>query len=173
MERLVDYKYSELISAGFDRLPPGIANRLRYTHFFTGTDPVYAGLFDYDKTDDGRSYHNEWCVAYPYHLTKLPKRLRQTTVIMPEFDKRYPVMLLPMLIVHELAHVLDGILGFDYMAEPVTQYAETDRMEAFADAFVLWQNPGYRQYYDLIRTVDDRTSSLFRELEELWKVNIQ
>lgn len=170
MERLVDYRYSELISAGFDILPLGIAGRLKGTHFFTGTSPIYAGLFDYVTSKTGRSYHTIWCVAQPRHLTRLPKRQRQTTVILPKYAmKGYPFMLLPMLIIHELGHVLDEILGRNHIAEPVTEYAETNRAEAFAEAFTAWLNPGYGQYYRQLRHVDEKSLSLFRELEELWR----
>ena len=169
MERIVDYKYSELISAGFDLLPSGIANRLKYTHFFTGTSPIYAGLFDYDKSKDGRSFHKTWCVANSYHLGRLPKKLRQTTIIMPEFHKEYPLGVLPMILIHELGHVLDEILGYSHMAEPVSKYAGVNRREAFAEAFTSWLNPGYEQYYDLIREVDEGTLNLFLELNESWR----
>ena len=169
MERLVDYRYSEMILAGFKILPPGIADRLRYTHFFAGTSPIFAGLYDYKKTDDGRSYHEVWSVAYPHSLERLQKRYRQTTIIMPNTHDDYPMALLPMIIVHELGHVLDEILGYCHIAEPVTKYAESSRSESFAEAFTSWLNPGYGEYYCQLRCVDERTLSLFRELEELWK----
>lgn len=169
MERLVDFKYSELISAGFDILPPGIADKLKYTHFFTGTDPIYAGVVTHEKTRDGRSFGNMWCVSYPFHLKGLSVKDRQTTVTLTSHSpKGYPRRLLPMLIVHELGHVLDGLLGFTHIAEPITKNARISHMEAFADAFTSWLNPGYRQYYEHLREVDERTLSLFREVEELW-----
>jgi len=169
MERIVDYKFSQLISAGFDLLPPGMANKLRYTHFFTGTSPIYAGLFDYEKASLGRSYHTTWCVACPYHQTNLPKSLRHTTIVLPRYkESGYPLRLQPMLIVHELGHVLDEILRFDHKAEPVTKYAMRNNAEAFAEAFTLWLNPGYEEYYDIFREVDEGTLSLFREIENRW-----
>lgn len=169
MIRIVSSKYAELISASFDRLPPGMASRLRSTHFFTGISPIYAGLLEDWKTKDGRSYHKVWCAAYSHHLERLPKKYRQTTIIMPEFHKGYSAMVLPMLVIHELGHVLDEILGFCHIALPVTKYAEVDRREAFAESFTSWLNPGYSQFYKQIRAVDERTLSLFGELEELWR----
>lgn len=169
MERVVESKFPELISASFDILPLGIANRLRYTHFFTGVDPVYAGLFDFHKSKDGRSYRNIWCVAYPEHLMKVYKKFRQTTIIMPEFDRGYPIWVLPMIMIHELGHVLDEILGFTHIAEPVTEYAIVDRREAFSEAFTSWLNPGYNCYYNVVRSVDEETLSLFQRLDELWR----
>lgn len=171
MIRVVSSKYAELISASFDRLPLGIARRLENTHFFTGTSPIYAGLFDNQEGSDGRSYHTQWCVAYPHHLGKLPRSHRQTTVVIPEHSPEgYPTALLPMLIDHELGHVLDEILGFCHMSLPVTEYAGVDRMEAFAEAFTSWLNPGYGQFYEQVRPVDEKTLGLLRELEEVWGV---
>lgn len=39
-------------------------------------------------------------------------------------------------VVHELGHMLDWQLGRTHMAVPVTEYAATDRSEAFAEALV-------------------------------------
>ena len=170
MERLVDYRYSELISAGFDLITPNIARRLQYTHFFTGTDPIHAGLITDHKSASGRSYRDTWCVSFQYHLKQFSVKDQQTTVTLTSLStKGYPLLLLPMLIVHELGHVLHEIIGFDHDAEPVTKYAELDRYEAFAEAFTAWLNPGYGQYYKQLRRVDNKTISLFRELETLWR----
>ena len=161
MERLTDYLYSELIGAGFDLIPPKIRNRLQYTHFFTGTDPVYAGLFDYTDTDDGRSYRDCWCVAEPFHL----KVQSPTTIIMPYNNPNYPLMLRPAMVVHELGHVLDELLGFDYLATPVTRYGATNRFEAFAEAFTYWLFPAFGEYYDIMNPIDEQTLNLFEQLE--------
>jgi len=170
MERLVDYRYSELISAGFDLITSNIARKLQYTHFFTGTDPIYAGLIREHKIVDGRSYHDAWCVSYPEHLQQLSVKDQQTTITLASHSpKGYPLLLLPMLIVHELGHVLHEMIGFEHDAEPITEYAELNRWEAFAEAFTAWLNPGYGQYYKQLRRVDNKTISLFRELETLWR----
>jgi len=170
IERILDYSYSELISVSFDLLPSGIANKLSGTHFFTGTDPVFAGLFDYSETSDGRSYQDVWCVAYPEHLTMLSKIRRQTTVIMPALNKGRPLWTLPMIVIHELGHILDEILGFSHIAEPITEYAKVDRAEAFAEAFTVWLNPAYSLYYKVREEgVDKGTLALFRELEIAWR----
>ena len=170
MERLVDYKYSELIKAGFDILPPGIADKLKYTHFFTGTDPIYAGLKAEDDAQDGRSYRNNWFCSYPWNQGLESKRQRQTTIVLTEYKPSgYPMKLLPTLIVHELAHVIDELLEFGHEAEPITEYARVNRTEAFAEAFVLWSNPSYEEYYDIIQRIDDRTVAFFQGIEEVWR----
>ena len=169
MERLADFKYSELISTAFDKLPLGIASKLRYTHFFTGTSPIYAGLFDYTEASFGRSYHTVWSVACLHHQMGLPKKLRQTTIVMLKFSlKGYPMRLLPMLVVHELGHVLDELLDWSHIALPITRYAKSNRGEAFAEAFTLWLNPEYAEYYQVYHSVDERTLSLFQHLAVLW-----
>jgi len=151
MERIAK-GYSELIGAAFDVIPDKIGDRIRYVRFLTGVDPIYAGLFDDELTDDGRSYRNTACVAYPYHQ-RIDKSLRHTTVVLPS--------LIPLAyVVHELGHVLDESLGFSHIAEPVTEYAKVDRMEAFAEAFTSWLFWGYG------KEVDKSTEYLFECIDK-------
>ncbi len=158
MERLVDYKYSELIGAAFDILPVGIFERLKYTHFFTGTDPIFAGLiipdienlkaWGYDIETAINAYRNGACCSYAHnqHICK-----RQTTVILPKLRGiEYPI--------HELGHVLDEQMGWSHKAKPVTDYAKTNDMEAFAEAFASWLIPGYGN------RIDEKTLRLFESL---------
>lgn len=151
MERITDYRYSELIGAAFDVIPPRIVARIRYTHFFTGADPIYAGLFNYGNTGDGRSYRNTVHVAYPYHQ-RLGADLRHTTVVLPSLQSLDVV-------VHELGHVLDECLGFSHIASPVTEYAKVDRGEALAEAFTSWLFWGYGD------EPDESTRYLFESLK--------
>ena len=149
MER-ISKGYSGLIGAAFDVIPDKIGDRLRYVHFLTGVDPIYAGLFNYEDTGDGRSYRDTCCVAYPYHQL-LSKHLQHTTVVLPSL---WPVWV----VVHELGHVLDECLGFSHMAEPVSEYAKVNRMEAFAEAFTSWLFWGYG------KEPDEGTKYLFESL---------
>ena len=151
MERMVDYRYSELIGAAFGVIPDKVGGRLRYVHFLTGIDPIYAGLFNDEDIGDGRSYRDTACVAYPYHQ-RIDKSLRHTTIILPN--------LIPLAyVIHELGHVLDESLGFIHIAEPVTEYAKTDRGEAFAEAFTSWLFWGYGD------EPDESTKYLFESLK--------
>jgi len=127
MERLVSYRYSEGISYAINLLPIAIANKLSHVHFFTGTDPVFAGLHNYIETDDKRSYRNTAHVSYPWNA--INKRER-TTVVLPLLEDA-----LPYVVIHELGHCLDEILEFKHIALPVNEYAKTNRLEAFAEAF--------------------------------------
>jgi len=58
-------------------------------------------------------------------------------------------------VVHELGHVLDEVLNFEWIAAPITKYAESNRCEAFAEAFV-----GYLYRYGN-HPLDEATLALF------------
>ena len=126
--------YSDAISTAFSYLPRTLAHALEGTHFLTGTDPWWAGLKGESEPKDipdGRSFLDTAHVTYPHHQGGLPRSLRRTTIVLP-------VPEIPCHIVHELAHVLDEILGYPYEFSPVCDYAMTNRYEAFACAFTDW-----------------------------------
>ena len=156
MYRITGFGYSGLINYAFSVIPQGIADRIRYTHFLTGVDPIYAGLFDNELTDDGRSYRKTACVAYPYHQ-RIDKCLRHSTVVLPNLVSLA-------VIVHELGHVLDESLGFTHIAEPVTEYAKVDRGEAFAEAFTSWLFWGYG------KEINKSTEYLFESIDKYYRV---
>ena len=137
MERIVNAEYAELIGYAIYILPSRIWDRIKYVHFFTGTDPIYAGLHDYIETNDnnfkseGETYRNICHVAYPHHQLILPSALRNTTVILPYLPD-------PAVVIHELGHVLDETLDFSHVALPITEYAKVNEAEAFAEALVGW-----------------------------------
>jgi len=162
LERITSYQFTELIESGFALIPEEISKRLKHVHFFTGTDPVYAGLFDDKSTKDGRSYRDTWCCSYPWNQTVEDKR---TTIVMTDLLLDYPKALRPAIVVHELAHCLHEVLDFEPLAKPVTKYAQTDEFEAFADAFTLWVFPEYDRFYELINKVDDEMIALFSQLK--------
>lgn len=93
-------------------------------------DPVFTGLHGFDDTDDDRSYRDTAHTCYPWHIQR-PANERVVTVVLPNPES-------PLVIVHELGHVLDHRLGFSHDARPVSDYAETDRTEAFAEAWTAW-----------------------------------
>jgi hypothetical protein len=123
MNRLVGTAYREAIGEGMAIIPAAIMARLRHVHFLTGIDPVWAGLHSYAVTDDGRAYSQTAHCAYRHHTAD-----RTTTIVLPVFEE-------PSVVVHELGHALDETLGFCHRAEPVTDYAKTNREEAFAESF--------------------------------------
>jgi hypothetical protein len=159
MERLISGGYSELIEATFDLLPVRIADNFRHVHFFTGTDPIFAGLIRTDAfamKEAGYKigpevYRTGACCSYLHNQTHFPLARRHTTIVLPQiFPIDYPI--------HELGHALDGLLGWSHKANPVTEYAKTNDTEAFAEAFTSWLIPGYAEW------PDEKTISLFEHL---------
>lgn len=135
MNRLVGH-HEGLISAAWDLIPERL-RPLCTADLFVGADPVFAGLYRWlsETAPDGRSFRDTWHVGYPWHNPD-----RRTTIFIPKVRGRYAVAGL----VHEFGHVLDESLGFSETFRPVTKYAETNRGEAFAEAFTAWVGPpGY------------------------------
>jgi len=153
MERIVSYQYSTAINSAFELLSHPIRNKLRYVHFFTGTDPVYAGLHKYIDTKDGRSYRNTAHACYPWHIID-----KSLTIILPTLDDADPYI-----VTHELGHILDYLIDFGHNTLPINNYAKTHRAEAFAESFVA-------QYFWLGKKAEDifqsdkSTQYLFGEL---------
>jgi hypothetical protein len=118
----------------------------RYTaipDFLCGVDPRFAGLHRFDETDDGRSYGATAHCVYPHHQLHMSAARRRTTIVLPE-----PAP--PWVIVHEYGHALHEALNFDHDATPVTAYAQTNRFEAFAEAFTAYfYRIGYGERPDL------------------------
>ena len=161
MNRLIDYRYSEAIAFAFELLDEPIAERLRYINFLTGSDPIFVGLHNCQimpHEKDRRSYRNTAHVCFPWNA--LNPRTTITTVVLPTLADANPYI-----IIHELGHCLDEILGFEHIAIPINDYAKTDRLEAFAAAFSA-------QYFwleleaDNIFQSDRATQALFRRLRE-------
>lgn len=163
MERVISYQYTELIESGFALIPQAIADKLRHIHFLTGTDPIYAGLTDWVEGKGGRSLRDMWGVYYPRHQIVEDRR---TTIVMPDLMPEYPRELRPVMVAHELGHCLHEVVGLRYLARPVTEYAQVDMWEAFAEAFTLWLFPEYGRYYSIIDRVDDEMMALFSRLRD-------
>ncbi len=150
MERICASFNNEAVQFAHASIPESILNHLHFDYLI-GCDPIWSGLFKYEETKDGRSYHTLTCVAYPYHQS-LPKDKQKTTIVLP---KRIG----PVSIIHEIGHVLDEFLGFEHEALPVTSYAKTNKSEAFAEAFAGWLIKGYSRL-----RVDPKTIALFEAL---------
>jgi len=129
VQRLTSYAYLPGIEEAKAQLPQGIAERLAGVHYWTEIDPVYAGIGDYSRSSNAlgnRSYRNTSHVLWAHN----------------SIDKRSTICLLTpepwYVVIHELGHVLDEQLGWEHIAEPVTEYAKFNREEAFAEAFTGW-----------------------------------
>ena len=150
MRRITTNAYSSLIEAGYSKIPLGLQARLRDVDFFTGSDPIFAGLGVSEFTEDGRSKRETSHCSYAHNQISLPKSLRRTTVVLPEPTSR----LTPFDIVHELGHVLHEFVGFDFDFKAVDTYAATNQYEAFAQIFVQWCWWG--------ETIDQEATRLFQ-----------
>lgn len=164
MQRIRRQVDAEIIGHAFDLLPAPLAYRLERTHFFTGTDPIFAGLHNTEQANSGRSYRQTAHVMWPFHFDR-PAADRHTTVVIPRWEgSRW---WWPATVVHELGHALDWQLGFTHHAKPVNEYAHTNRYEAFAVAFAAWVMPfgyGHGEAKDRLYDTDRATVALFDRL---------
>lgn len=148
MHRVTSNRFREPINRALELIPGGVRPLLN-TDLFCGADPVFAGLHHYESMSFGRSYRTTAHCVYNFHQEHLPRARRRTTVVLPTVPD-------PETVVHELGHALHATLGWRFSASPVSWYAETDRYEAFAEAFTAWCIPGYavvpdeasRNYFD-------------------------
>lgn len=156
MNRIHGRGYREAIAAAQRAIGDRLMQRLGHVQYVTGVDPVFIGLHDYTDHSDGYSYAETAHCCYPHHLLG-PADRRVTTVVLP-----YPTVAkyTPPIIVHELGHALDYAIGEQHIAAPVTEYARTNREEAFAEAFTSWAWPD-PEFYE---RPDDATLALFTEL---------
>ena len=143
----------EQISVAHRLVGPTIMQRLSHVQYVAGVDPVFAGISDQEDIADGRSYRTTAACYYPEHLIG-PRDRRVTTIVMPSPE---PGWLGVQTVVHELGHALDEVTRFEHVAAPVSEYAKTNRREAFAEAFTSW-------VWDGDHTVDAATLALFRSL---------
>jgi len=131
----------EAISEAF-RIVDRFSNAIGPVEFVVGVDPVFAGLHSFDDTADDladdRSFRNVSHCCYPWNIDGPADRRCTTIVLAPgEYNMSVPT------IVHELGHALHCQMGFSHAPEPVTDYAETNRYEAFAEAFTTYLFYGY------------------------------
>lgn len=155
MDRIPDRRYSEVIGSALQVFPERIRKRVEHVHFLCGVDPVFAGLHTFKETADGRFYADTAHCCWAHHITR-PAAERITTVVLPNVPRRSVV-------IHELAHALHETIGFERRhVVPVTEYAETDRWEAFAESFTAWRLYGYGDEDALMG--DKATLALFETL---------
>ena len=132
MNRVVSWAYSEAIEEAMRLIEPPIMARLQHVHFLCGVSPEYvglhhlglvAGVYGAQDVDYNTRAHVSWGDV-------CEDAERRTTVVLPLPEDAHPAV-----IVHELGHCLDEVLGFKHSAVPVNEYAQMHRMEAFAEAF--------------------------------------
>lgn len=128
MHRVPNARFGEPIGAAMQRLA-GCWDWFQGVRFWCA-DPVFTGLHTYADIGDGRSYRDTAHCNYPWHIER-------------PASERTPIICLPVpetedMVIHELGHVLHYRLGFTHQAVPITDYAETDNGEAFAEAWTGW-----------------------------------
>ena len=155
MERIRGHDAGELLSIALDWLPARLATRLRFVHFFVG-DPVFAGLHQVEVADDGGSFRTTAQYVSESLQTHRPRSARRATIVLPFGPGRTET------IVHELGHALDEVLGEEWSAKPVSNYARTDPYEAFAEAFTAWVGlPSYQPERDRLYRTDPESAAFF------------
>lgn len=100
--------------------------RIEGVHYLCGIDPVWVGLHGH------RAFQGTRSSATTAHFShSATSRDRSSTIVLPERPDWVTV-------VHELGHALHEQQGWRGSPSPVTEYAEIDRFEAFAEAFTSW-----------------------------------
>lgn len=155
MERIRGHDAGELLSMALNWLPESVARRLGFVHFFVG-DPVFAGLHRFDVAADGGSFRTASQYVPERLQSHRPRSARRATIVLPNGPGRTET------VVHELGHALDEVLGEEWSAKPVSDYARVDPFEAFAEAFTAWVGlPSYQTQRDRLYLVDRETAAFF------------
>lgn len=120
----------EPISRSLAVIPERIVERLQHVRFVVGCDPVFTGLHSYVRSPVGL-YRETAHFCAEYHLDDGGP----PTVVLPREVR-------PFVVTHELGHALDCALDWSLpRPEPVSEYAQTNRREAVAEAFAAWLHP--------------------------------
>ena len=131
MQRIATFEYAQDIADALEMVPAPIRDRLQHVQFLCDTDPLFSGLvrswYKEHPYDPGAEVTIACC--YPWSTSD-----GTTTIIV-----RRPTW--PGGIVHEIGHALHAAIGFEHVADPVTDYAGNNRREAFAEAFRAWVQP--------------------------------
>lgn len=145
----------EIIQYGLSFYPEPVRRLLtssRGCHIAAGVDPGFVGLHEFDSNGGasfGREYKDTPHVCYPCHLKY--KTNTSVMVLPSSWDFRVDT------VVHEFAHVIDGMLGCISGSVRLTatnDYAGSTRGEAFAEAMCLYMAP-----------------AAYQETEEVWARN--
>lgn len=123
--------YREAIDYAWGLIPAGITDRI-HPHFLTGVDPRYVGLHDWPGI-------GQWSSSQVAHANCVPRPVVVLPLPFREMERLYwndPG--LTDTIIHELGHILDYALPWRPTIPAVSEYGETNGVEAFAEAFSAW-----------------------------------
>jgi hypothetical protein len=119
-------------------------------------DPVFAGLHEFEVADDGVPTGPLPSTYRSAARAHRPRSARRATIVLPFGPHRTAT------VVHELGHALDEVLGYEWLAKPVSDYARVDPFEAFAEAFTAWVGlPSYQTERDRLYRIDRESASFF------------
>lgn len=136
--RVHDRAPAEAVGSALDMIPDRL-HPLVACEFIIGADPGFSGVHSYDCGSWGIPYRELAHCVYSFHQTHRPVGDRTTKVVLPSNPAYgWGTRSGPLVVVHELGHVLHERVGFDWTAEPVSGYARTNSLEAFAEAFEAW-----------------------------------
>lgn len=134
--RVHDHRPAVAVGEALALMRAGLRD-LTACEFVVGVDPIFAGV--HREIDAHFPYADTAHVIYDHHQLHRPLADRSPKVILPTNpDYRWDTWYGVQVVVHELGHVLHQRVGWGYVAEPVTEYAETNHYEAFAEAFATW-----------------------------------
>ena len=159
--------YREVIALVMWQIPERFTERVQ-PHFLTGLDPAYVGLHRYHDTDSavnvGRVLYSETPhFASPHHQS-LPKSQQHPTIVLPipytAFRREWGEDHIRRAIAHEFGHALHAVLDEQPVFPPISEYAQSNFHEAFAEAFECWMCDE-----DVVRELAPEAQALF---DRLW-----
>lgn len=156
MSRVHDRLPAFAVGEAMEYIPERFLDLVR-CEILVGVDPVFAGMHEFVDVDETLAYKDCAHVIYPSLQMHRPAAFRTVKMFLPsntdyEWDDWNGVYT----VIHELGHVLDFNLGFDYDVATTTEYSENNRQEAFAEAFAGWI------FGDVV--LDEYTRTLFEGL---------
>lgn len=118
-------------------LPGKVKEKLKGVDFIANYSPIFLGLHSVEISSDGRSLSSTSHHTGKHLQLHLPLSSRRSTIALLDNDSENKLTIL-----HELGHAIHEYFGYDYFdILPLTEYAETNRFEAFATAFQAWLTP--------------------------------
>ncbi|MFA5299270.1 MAG: hypothetical protein WC389_13860 [Lutibacter sp.] len=156
MNRILNYKYTELIQEAYSLIPQHILDRLPTIHFFTGTNMNFAGLvLPQDEIFSNRFLY----YISPSIIKKALKIDDNPTIVIPDTDCKISD------IIHEIGHAISECLKWNFTFDPTTEYVKTDQEESFAEAFVYYRYYNYEDF-KVSRVLDEEINTFF---DSLWR----
>lgn len=166
LERIPEQRYADAIAHAFELLPALVGERLAHVKFLCA-DPIAAGLHTQEDTNDDRSLHDTAHICWAQTVERAAAD-RVTTVVLPRYYSNRETT--AGVLVHELAHALHETLRWEPWPRPVSEYAQKNKYEAFAEAATAWWVPAHYGWpvgeweREMIQRDDPGSAALFERL---------